>query len=47
MTKTAQLQLKALNAKELEVLAIVKAYEQSKMMKLTLEEFVRSHAEQM
>lgn len=42
MTKTAQLKQKPLTDREQEILSIIEAYEQSKMMKITLEEFVKT-----
>jgi hypothetical protein len=42
MTKTAQLKQLSLTDYQKEVVEIIEAYEQSKMMKFTLEEFVRT-----
>jgi biopolymer transport protein ExbB/TolQ len=43
MTKTAQLEIKDLTQRQRDVLSIIKAYEQSKMLKITLEEFVLNY----
>jgi hypothetical protein len=46
MTKTAQLKQKPLTEQEQYVLSVIEAYEQSKMMKITLEEFIRTYSKQ-
>lgn len=45
MTKIAQLKQKSLSREELHLATIIEAYEQSKMTGLTVEEFVRNHAD--
>jgi hypothetical protein len=44
MTKTAQLKQKPLTEKQHNIVSVIEAYEQSKMMKITLEEFVRTYS---